>query len=74
MTVKEFEKKYQQIKENAVSHHGSTTYDYWEDENGDSAAHYDDGFCRELTLNNVTYILQEIQKQKKSKIIIKRIQ
>lgn len=46
MIVKEFNEKFAEIKANATSHHGNTTYDYYEDPRGYSAGSYDGGFYK----------------------------
>ncbi len=55
MTVKEFNEKFAEIKENATSHHGTTSYDYYEDPRGYSAGSYDGGFYKKILMGDKVY-------------------
>lgn len=58
MTTREFNEKYLEVKTNSKKHQGSTTFDHYEDNNGNKAGSYNDGYCRVLLYNGVEYVEQ----------------
>lgn len=59
MTVQEFNRLFNEIREGAVSSQGSLTYDLYTDCKGRKAGVYDCGYVHEITINGITWRIDE---------------